>query len=502
MKTFTRPAALILTCLIYCLFASSSIQAQDPPTNIQINDVDNVNANSDGIKAMAVLVDTVYTVWVDKRVNDKNNVYFSKSIDGGESFSTDVLVYNGPDSISHEFAAIAVNEVGIIQITWTAISNNEQFWNIWATHSTDGGTTFENPIKITNSNVCAFSNIDVYQNNVYIFYANLTSYPIVNYYFIRSTNGGLSFESPIQVNDATCISEVYDFESSIAVDASGTIYVAWADGRRANGHGDICFAKSTNSGLSFSDNIIVNDISTPVGDSAQYSPRIAIGSSEKIYIIFKDSRLGSDSWENRRLYFSASTNGGNSFSPEVLMANHNVVCLKHDIAAIDDKVVVALCTNVISNGGWGVWNFESNNGGENFSEPTPFFDEPAVNFSGLNLIMTPNQNLYVIWNDDREELENNNLYFAKIDNSSKIEETKLSSNFTVYPNPTSGLFSICCNKNIQSANVSIYNIQGQVVFENKFSDLNETMAIDLPEGIYFLTLRSNNEIKTIKLIKE
>jgi len=30
----------------------------------------------------------------------------------------------------------------------------------------------------------------------------------------------------------------------MAVDESGIIYIAWADGRRADGNGDICFAKS------------------------------------------------------------------------------------------------------------------------------------------------------------------------------------------------------------------------------------------------------------------
>jgi len=72
---------------------------------------------------------------------------------------------------------------------------------------------------------------------------------------------------------------------------------------------------------------------------------------------------------------------------------------------------------------------------------------------------------------------------------------------TVYPNPGNG------NINIQSATelglVSIYNSLGEVIYKEKINSTQHQIDIGKQTpGIYFLQLNSNNNLQTIKFVKE
>ena len=81
------------------------------------------------------------------------------------------------------------------------------------------------------------------------------------------------------------------------------------------------------------------------------------------------------------------------------------------------------------------------------------------------------------------------------------QEFDVISNLSIYPNPTSGTFSI----NYQVSNVEIYSITGQLVksfntipSENYLFDVN-----DLTNGVYMVkAVDQNNSSKTMKLIKQ
>ncbi|MFH2142338.1 MAG: sialidase family protein [Bacteroidota bacterium] len=407
-----KTATFIVISVIAYLFSYGSIQAQVVFPNIQVNDLDSADASPDGYKSITVIDDTVYVVWTDKRNNHIPNIFFSKSIDGGQSFSTDIQVYNGPDSIGHVAPSVAVDEWGVIYVAWTALSNNDQYWNIWMAKSVDGGSSFQTPQIITNTNSFFLPSVGLFNNNIYVFYADLAGYPYADYYFSRSVNGGASFETPVQVNDVPCVSEVSDFISAMTVDASGNIYLAWVDGRRTNSHGDICFAKSTNNGVSFSSNVIVNDISSIYADSVQYMPSIAVGSANKVYITFTDQRLGNDDWPSNRVYLSVSDDGGSTFAPEVLLAGHDDICKFHDItASTNDKISVAICSNVVPYG-WAIWLFESFDGGINFAAPVALCDTLNNSYSDLRMFMTSDENVYAVWKDERIGMGLTNVYFS------------------------------------------------------------------------------------------
>lgn len=89
-----------------------------------------------------------------------------------------------------------------------------------------------------------------------------------------------------------------------------------------------------------------------------------------------------------------------------------------------------------------------------------------------------------------------------IDFSSGINEIN-SANWALYPNPSNGSFTIDLKDRIFINEISIYSILGTQVRKelvNSTIDKMEFRLEDQPDGIYFVTIRSNSETFTLRLI--
>jgi len=76
-----------------------------------------------------------------------------------------------------------------------------------------------------------------------------------------------------------------------------------------------------------------------------------------------------------------------------------------------------------------------------------------------------------------------------------------SSNFRAYPNPVKGILSLSYDKTI--SNVSVFNLLGQeVINKNGNNDLSHIDMSQLAAGTYMVKVTADNEVKTIKVIKE
>lgn len=366
--------------------------------------------------------------------------------------------------------------------------------------SVDGGVTFQEMSEVSSGNAEFFPSIAVFEDNIYIFYADPASYPMADYYFIRSTDGGNSFGDPLQINDQPCSASVeFDGVNSIAVDAAGNIYLVWVDGRRVNGQGDIFFSKSTDNGQSFSANVMVNDISQPGADSIQYLPSIAVENSNTLYVSFTDKRLGND-WTHHRSYLAKSTDGGSTFSSEALLADYDEICKHHDIAVTQTGTLYAvLCAHVMPH--WGVWLFESTDGGFSFSNPVALCDTFNYSYSDVNIILDNNEDIFALWQDNRTGVEN--IYFAKTDLGTSVPATTFEKEVRLFPNPTSGSFTVELPDSDGNYELCISNLQGRIIYEKSVAGVSE-LKIDLPvpPGVYFVTVRSNDQNITLKLLNQ
>ena len=78
----------------------------------------------------------------------------------------------------------------------------------------------------------------------------------------------------------------------------------------------------------------------------------------------------------------------------------------------------------------------------------------------------------------------------------------IANGLSVYPNPTSGIFSVQTN-NTLAKNIEVVDLTGKVVFKST-SDL-EMVKIniqDLSNGVYYVKVLSNNSVNVLKIVKQ
>lgn len=93
-----------------------------------------------------------------------------------------------------------------------------------------------------------------------------------------------------------------------------------------------------------------------------------------------------------------------------------------------------------------------------------------------------------------------------LDGLSNPKTKDLSSNLSVYPNPTTGKFSIEISDNdMANGQLTVTDVLGRVVIKNKQLDGNKLIDIDIakePRGIYLIVIVKDDKLIQSKLLKE
>lgn len=85
-----------------------------------------------------------------------------------------------------------------------------------------------------------------------------------------------------------------------------------------------------------------------------------------------------------------------------------------------------------------------------------------------------------------------------------LKNEKLLNILNLYPNPGKDLVYVNLNKNVTEATIIVSDMLGRVIKTNSFKNTYQTQLVtsDLNQGIYFVTVKTENENYTIKWIKE
>lgn len=353
----------------------------------------NISNNSDFSFTPQVSVDSagnIFIVWEDD--TDTNaNILFSRSTDGGVTFST-------PQSVSHTSGfsfnpRIAVDAHGAINVVWEDDSPGNL--DVFFSRSTDGGTTFSSPIDLS-ADAADSANPQVATDatgNIFVVWENDTAG--LGILFSRSIDGGLTFSAPVflSTNMGGSVSP------QMLVDLTGNINVVWEDD--SVGAADISYSRSANSGVSFS---TPKSLSRNVGNSV--SAQIAVDLAGNINVIWENNSPG-----NLDVFYSRSTDNGTTFSIPKNLSN-DLGDSRSPQIAVDSSgsVNVLWAANIPPNFNTDVFFVRSNDGGATFSAVQNLSSN--VGFSAnpwLNVDAGGNVN--VLWEDSTPG--NRDIFFAQ-----------------------------------------------------------------------------------------
>ncbi len=258
------------------------------------------SGNSDN-PSIAVSGNTIHVVWYDNR-DGNPEIYYKRSTDGGTTWGADTRLTNAAGNSYTPSIAVWGDTV---HVAWH--DNRTGFEEIYYNRSSDGGTTWGADTRLTNAGVdAALASIAVSGNNIHVVWQDLRWGPgNWEIYYIRSTDGGLTWDPETRLTNAPSVSE----RASMAVSGSN-IHVAWKD--RRNSNGDIYYKRSTDGGTTWG-------ADTRLVDSPEVSDRPFIAvSGNNVHVAWQDNRgQYYPIWE---IYYKLSADGGTTWGADTRLS--------------------------------------------------------------------------------------------------------------------------------------------------------------------------------------
>ncbi|MCK4266827.1 MAG: Ig-like domain-containing protein [Thermoplasmata archaeon] len=389
--------------------------AQEFTDNIRVDD--DIAANNAGGASIAIESSgKIHIIWTDRRDDINGDVFYANSTDWGRTFSTNLKVNDDATGKMQSVWGIAVDSTGKIHVVWEDWRNNNG--DVYYANSTDGGITFNKNVKVNDDGTgttrqgepkIAVDNtgkihvawLDTRNGNGDIYYSN-------------STDGGITFNKDVMVNSYGLKDQGYP---DIAVDSDGKIHVVWDDTRNDPGgippKLDIYYANSTDGGITFNGDVMVND--GPPGSVPRDAPFVAIDDNNKIHVVWGDARNG-----NYDIYYANSTDGGITFSSDRRINDDstNTAQVWGKIAANGSKICIVWYDfrndpdpfdGIFENAD--VYFANSTDAGITFSSNIRINDDNTLEDQrNPSIVVDSSGNSYIAWHDRRSG--NYDIYFA------------------------------------------------------------------------------------------
>ncbi|MFO0980640.1 MAG: sialidase family protein [Planctomycetota bacterium] len=254
----------------------------------------------------------LYLSWTS--IDPGSTIFFSRSTDGGASFSTPIPISAAGEV--NQYSEPAVGPNGDVYVAWFQFSHPYVSLDpgaILVAKSIDGGVHFGTPVTVTavpeigflggnligNFRANSAPRVDVNPINgdvCIVFAANPPGLDGADIYFTRSTDGGGHWSNPTRVNDDATNND--QFFPDLAINQDGVVDVIWYD-RRLDPNNlkiDVFRARSVDGGQSFRPNQRVT--STSSFPAVGYDPINKQPSYMGDYIDIKAETTGSGRGKN------------------------------------------------------------------------------------------------------------------------------------------------------------------------------------------------------------
>lgn len=379
---------------------------------------------SAGQRGIAVYGSNVYVVWADDS-QGKNCIFFSKSSNNGENFSSPRRV-NPPCLDEQKSPSIAVAKVGN-SLIWYVAWEEDKSGTASIYLARDTGNGFGDPVPVSDSlsahniipSVAADSTGRVYvawERTLSPLRSEITEDITSDIYFDISANSGLTFGVDERFNDDDVIGfSVEQRHPAVAVDLSGNVYVVYEDRRTGPSH--IRIRRRVKSGETFFPSEQV-DIVTTLSSYINKFPSIVTRSNGEVYVVWQSALVVNNVPSAYNIYVAKSS-GGSSFSMPAVVHDADPAGViggwAYPAIAADDSYIYVAWDDQ-RNGTRDIYFAKSSNGDtfktnrivndETGTLQETWHEKPSIAVSGGKA--------YVIWTDYRNTTGvNSDVFFAR-----------------------------------------------------------------------------------------
>jgi hypothetical protein len=352
----------------------------------------------------------IYVVWSEKPGLFSGNfeVFFSKSLDGGVTFSPPVNISNNAgDSLTPRIA----ESDGVLYVVWSdKTGGTSGKYDIRFSKSSNMGDDWDASVKLSsNSGDSITPAIAASGSDVYVVWSDKTSGTSNRFdiQFKKSDNGGASFTPNTASGTKVSSNSGESLTPDVDVSTSG-IFVVWSDtSGGTSGNFDILLKKSTDGGTTFLPNTAnAKNISTNSGISL--TPSLAVD-GDSVYVTWSDTTGGTSG--NFDILFKKSTDAGDNFGSVVNVSTTSSLSATPRIVASSGIVHIAW-SDIGTPGQFDIFVKKSLDDGENFATEVNISDNSGQSITPAIVLTDPV--LHLVWGDLTPGITGDIMYASRI----------------------------------------------------------------------------------------
>jgi len=258
----------------------------------------------------------LHLVWQDYRDGDRSEIYYQRSIDGGESWEGETRL---TEDLTISSMPVVASSGLYVHVVWLN-TDGYNYFQIMHKRSSDGGITWDSENLLTYSGMAYYPSIAVSGSDVFVVWRDLRDGDLGEIYFKKSTDNGLTWGPDIRLT--------YDFGWSnfpcLAISGS-SVHVAWSDAR--DGNIEIYYKGSADGGENWG-----NDTRLTFDGGSSIYPNLAVSNSV-IHIVWQEYRGGA-----YEIYYNSSIDEGETWEQETQL-NDFSFSSEHPFIAVSDPVL-------------------------------------------------------------------------------------------------------------------------------------------------------------------